>query len=106
MITKSGKHIQIMEKRHCRKCGVLTDQVCHRVRYQENPKEPTTLIKKSEWICPICLTDTEEVKTQSLPSDKVRIITRLLRMQEDYAIQSMSISSQSERLVIEMTVKD
>jgi hypothetical protein len=27
-------------------------------------------------------------------------------MQEDYAIQSMNISSQPERLVIEMTIKD
>jgi hypothetical protein len=106
MITRSGKHIQINEKRHCRKCGVFTEQVCHKVRYQENPENPATLIKKSEWICPICLTETEEVKTQLLPSDKVRIITRLLRMQEDYAIQSMNISSQPERLVIEMTIKD
>jgi hypothetical protein len=106
MITRSGKHIQIIEKRLCPKCRVFTEQLCHKVRYQENPKEPTTLIKRSEWICPICLTGTEEVKVQPLPSDKVRIITRLLRMQEDYAIHSMNISSQSERLVIEMTVKD
>jgi hypothetical protein len=106
MITKSGKHVQINEKRHCLKCGVFTDQVCHKVRYQENPEDHSTFIKKSEWICSICLTETEEVRTQLLPSDKVRIIARLLRMQEDYTIQSMTISSQPERLVIEMMIKD
>jgi hypothetical protein len=106
LITSSGKHIQISEKRHCLKCGGFTEQLCHKVRYQDNPKEPGTLIKKSYWVCPTCLTETEEVKTQPLPGDKVRIINRLLRMQEDYAIQSMNISSRPEKLVIEITVKD
>jgi hypothetical protein len=106
MITSSGRHIQISEKRHCPRCGVFTDQVCHKVRYQENHNEPTTLLKKSYWICPICLTETEEAKNQPLPGDKVRIINRILRMQEDYAIRSMSISSYPEKLVIEIAVKD
>lgn len=106
MITSSGKHIQITERRHCPRCGVFTEQVCHKVRYQENDSEPTTLLKKSYWICPTCLTETEEVKNQPLPGDKVRIINRILRMQEDYAIRSMNISSYPEKLVIEITVKD
>jgi hypothetical protein len=105
MITRSGKHIQIGERRHCSTCGVFTEQVCHKIRYQENPKQPSNLIKNSYWICPICVTETVEVKAQPLPSDKVRIIARLLRMQEDYAIESMNISSQPERLVIEITVR-
>jgi hypothetical protein len=80
--------------------------VCHKVRYQDNPEEPGTLVKKSYWVCPTCLSETEEVKTQLLAGDKVRIIERLLRMQEDYSIQSMNIASRSEKLVIEITVKD
>ena len=64
------------------------------------------LLKKSYWICPVCVTETEEVKSQPLPGDKVKIINRLLRMQGDYAIQSMSISSHAEKLVVEITVKD
>jgi len=106
MITSSGRHIQITEKRHCQRCEVFTEHVCHKVRYQENPNEPTTLLKKSYWICPACLSETEEVKNQPLPGDKVRIINRLLRMQEDYAIHSMNISSYPEKLVIEIIVKD
>lgn len=64
------------------------------------------LIKKSYWICPTCLTESEEVKNQLLPGDKVKIINRLLRMPEDYAIQSMNISSQAKKLVIEITIRD
>ncbi len=106
MITNGGRHIQIAEKRFCPKCNVVTDQVCHKVRYQENAEQAGTLIKKSHWVCPACLTETEEAKVQLLPGDKMKIINRLLRMQEDYAIHSMSIKSQPERLVVEMIVKD
>jgi hypothetical protein len=106
MITNSGRHIQIAEKRYCAGCSVSTLQVCHKVRYQENPEEPGKLIKKSYWICPVCLAETEDIRIQPLPGDKVRIINRLLRMQGDYAIHSMNISSQPEKLVIEITIKD
>jgi len=54
----------------------------------------------------VCVSETEEVKIQQLPSDKVKIINRLLRMQGDYAIQSMIISSQAEKLVVEITIRD
>jgi predicted RNA-binding protein Jag len=106
MITNSGKHIQISEKRYCNKCQAFGVQVCHKVRYRENTERAGTLLKMSYWICPTCLTEAEDVKVQPLPSDKVRIINRLLRMQEDYAISSMSIASEPERLVIEITVKE
>jgi rubredoxin len=106
MITSKGRHIQISEKRHCPKCGFLTEQVCHKIRYQENHEESRTLIKKSYWICPTCLNETEEVKNQLIPGDKVRIIDRMLRMQEDYAIRSMNISSFPEKLVIEIMLRD
>jgi hypothetical protein len=106
MITNSGRHIQIIEKRFCSRCKVFTDQICHKIRYQENEARAGTLIKTSNWVCPTCLTDTEDVKVQPIPGDKIRIINRILKMQDDYAIQSMRISSQPEKLVVEMTVKD
>ena len=64
------------------------------------------MIKKSYWVCPLCVTESEEVKVQPLPGDKVKIINRILRMQDDYAIQAMNIFSQPEKLVIEITVKE
>jgi rubredoxin len=106
MITNSGRHIQIIVKRYCPKCNVLGDQVCHKVRYQENTEQAGTLLKKSYWVCPTCHTEKEDVKVQPLPGDKVKIINRLLRMQEDYAIRSMNIASQPEKLVIEITIKE
>jgi len=106
MITRSGKHIQISEKRYCAKCKEFELQVCYKVRYREHAEQVGTLLKMSYWICPTCLTETEEVKVQPLPTDKVRIINRMLRMQEEYAISSMTITSEPEKLVIEITVKE
>jgi hypothetical protein len=106
LITNSGKHIQISERRYCGKCQAIELQVCHKVRCRENTEQAGTLIKMSYWICPSCLTETEDVKVQPLPTDKVRIINRLLKMQEDYAIASMTIASQPERLLIEITVRE
>lgn len=106
MITNSGRHIQISEKRFCSKCGVFTVQVCHKVRYRENPEQAGTLVKESYWVCPTCVTESQDVKIQMLPCDKVKIISRLLKMQGDYAIRSMNISSQPEKLVVEITVKE
>jgi len=106
MITSSGRHIQITEKRFCRKCNTFTDQVCHKVRYQQDSEKSELLIKKSYWVCPLCVTESEEIKVQPLPGDKVKIINRILRMQDDYAIQAMNIFSQPEKLVIEITVKE
>jgi hypothetical protein len=48
----------------------------------------------------------EEIKIQPIPGDKVRIIGRLLRMQEDYAIQSMRIASRPQTLIVEMTIAE
>lgn len=107
MFTSSGRHIQITARRFCQKCQDLTEQVCHKVRYQDNGTEQEgELLKKSYWICSVCVTEVEEVKVQQLPGDKVRIIHRLLRMQDDYAIQSMKIASSPERLIVEITVKE
>ena len=106
MITNSGRHIQISEKRYCQKCAVFSDQLCHKVRYQQDDAESGLLLKKSYWVCSSCLTETEETKAQQLPGDKVKIIDRILRMQDDYAIQAMNISSQPEKVVIEITVKE
>ncbi len=106
MFTSSGRHIQILDKRFCQKCNVFTDQVCHRVQYEENPDQPGTLLKESSWVCPTCLTESVDAKVQLLPGDKVKIINRLLKMQGDYDIRSMNISSESEKLTVEIVVKD
>ena len=106
MITRSGRHIQIVERRFCSKCNVFTDQICHKVRYQENEEQAGTLVKRSNWVCPTCLTDTEDMKIQTLPGDKVKIINRLLKMKEDYSIQSMNIASHPEKLVVEIIIKE
>ena len=105
MFTNSGRHIQIAGRRYCPTCQTITDQVCHKVRYQDNNADQKgTLLKKSYWICSVCVKESEEVKVQPIPGDKVRIINRLLKMQDDYAIRSMKIASRSERLIVEISV--
>jgi len=107
MFTSSGRHIQINGRRYCEICKTITDQVCHKVRYQENEADREgTLLKRSFWICSDCTTESEEVKVQPLPGDKVRIINRLLGMQDDYAIRSMKIASRPEKLIIEISVEE
>ena len=106
MITNSGEHIQISERRYGMKCKAISEQICHKVRYEENPDQEGTLLKKSYWICSSCVTEAEELKVQPIPGDKIKIMNRLLRMQDDYAITSMKIASQPEKLVIEITVKN
>jgi len=106
LITNGGKHIQITEKRHCSNCSVFTDQVCHKVRYHDDPDRSGKIVKRSYWVCPTCLKETEETKAQVLPSDKVKIIGRLLRLQSDYAIQSMNIASHPGGLLVEITTRD
>jgi hypothetical protein len=64
------------------------------------------LLKDSYWVCSVCITESEEVKVQLLPGDKVRIINRLLGMQDDYAIRSMKIASKPERLIVEILVDE
>jgi hypothetical protein len=106
MFTNSGRHIQISGRRYCPTCQSITDQVCHKVRYQDNAGNEGTLLKKSYWICSVCITESEESKVQALPGDKVRIIDRLLRMQDDYAIRSMKIASRPESLIIEIRMDE
>ena len=106
MITTSGRHIQITEKRHCLKCGNFTEELWRKIRYQDNPEQAGTMIKKNYWVCSMCLTETEEIKNQQIPDYNLRIINRLLRMQEDYVIQALNISSLPEKLVVEITVKN
>lgn len=70
LITNSGRHIQIVEKRFCPKCKVFTDQVCYKVRYQENEEQAGTLVKRSNWVCPTCLTDTEDGRFNRYPATR------------------------------------
>ncbi len=84
----------------------MTEQVCHKVRYRENPGQEGTLLKESYWICSDCVKESNETKVQLLPTDKVKIINRLLRMQDDYAIRSMKIASTPEGLFVKITVDE
>jgi len=98
--------MQISGRRYCQTCRTITEQVCHKVRYRDNPEQEGTLLKESYWICSVCVIESDELKVQSIPGDKVKIIHRLLRMQDDYAIRSMKITSRPELLIVEIMVDE
>jgi hypothetical protein len=104
MFTKNGRHIQILQKRHCTTCGAFTDQVCFSVRYASKEDDATIMIKRMLWACSVCTAETEEVREVPPLNDRTKIIQRVLRMQEDYPIQSMNIECEPERLIIEMKI--
>jgi len=104
LFTKNGRHIQILQKRHCQRCGLFTDQVCFSVKYARKEDDPRTTIKRMLWVCSVCTVETEDVKEVPPISDRTKIIQRVLRMQEDYPIESMNIACEPEKLVIEMRI--
>ncbi len=104
MFTKNGRHIQILEKRHCATCGVFTDQVCFSVKYACKEDDAKITIKRMLWVCSVCTSETEEVREVPPMSDRTKIIQRVLRMHEDYSIESMNIACEPEKLVIEIRI--
>lgn len=50
----------------------------------------------------MCETQTKEKREVPILPDKARIIERVLRMRDDYAIAAMMIMSLPERLVVEI----
>jgi hypothetical protein len=76
--------------------------MCVSVRYSQ-PSEPTvpaSHLKRMEWICEICGNMEEERKIVYEPTDKIRIISRLLRLGDDYDFVNVNLSSQPNEIVV------
>jgi len=54
------------------------------------------------WVCSRCAEETEETRDVLVPSGRARFIARILRMQDEYEIQSMRISADCGQLRIQI----
>jgi len=104
VLRANGRYVQILEKRCCAKCGVYTNQVCFNIKYEAKNSDPSVLIKKTVWVCPTCNIQTEETKEVPSINDRAKIIQRILRLHEDYPIESMNITSDPKRLLVEIEI--
>jgi hypothetical protein len=106
--TTSGKYYGARAKRWCKRCGNETEQdmVMNRMRCTPQPTVPLTYIREQEWYCTQC-DNIEQVKKEvTEPTDKQRIFNRLLRLSEDYDIQTLNIESKTNELVLRVRLPD
>jgi hypothetical protein len=98
----SGKHFTMRAERECASCHDLTWQLCTGYRYGSwpEPTVPMSYKKELTWFCEACGQTSVEVKQVYEPTDRLRIIKRLLRFSDDYDFIKMSISSQPNEILV------
>lgn len=106
--SRSGKHYTMRAQRMCKTCRVETWQLCSSVRYSQwpEPTVPSSLRKQLEWVCEGCGNMEEEVKQIFEPTDKLRIILRLLRLPADYDFVKLDLSSRADEILVRIRVPD
>jgi hypothetical protein len=104
----SGQHYTMRARRQCKRCKVETWQLCTSIRYRQwpEPTVPASLMKELSWVCEDCGEPDEEVKQVYEPTDRIRIINRLLNLSRDYDFISVSLSSQPNEIVVRIQVPD
>jgi len=76
------------------------------VRYNALPSDTDRVMKTFRWACARCGEEREETREVLIPSNRARLIARILRTRDDYGIQSMSISTGNGRLTIQIEFGD
>jgi hypothetical protein len=106
--TRSGKHYSFHAKRICKRCQQTTEQSCVTLKYRTPPEPtvPASYLKEYTWFCEQCQNLEIETKTVYEPTDKAMIFNRLLRIQEDYDILEMSISSLPNEIIFRARLPD
>lgn len=78
----------------------------NRMRSTPQPTVPLTYIREQEWCCTQCDNIEKVTKEVAEPTDKQRIFNRLLRLSEDYDIQTINIESKANELVLRVKLPD
>jgi hypothetical protein len=78
------------------------------VKYRASPEPtvPASYQKEYTWFCDQCENLEIETKTVYEPTDKAMIFNRLLRIQEDYDLVSMTVSSLPNEIVFRACLPD
>lgn len=102
MTTGNGKALQVVGTRLCQRCRSLTKHTSFSLRYNAAPSDASRILKTLRWVCSRCGEETEETNDVLVPSDRARFIGRILRMQDDYDIRSMSILADRGQLRVQI----
>jgi hypothetical protein len=84
------------------RCRSLTKHMSFSVRYNAAPSDSNRILKTFRWVCSRCGEEAEVTSDVLVPSDRARFIARILRMQDDYDIRSMSILADCGQLRIQI----
>jgi hypothetical protein len=98
----------IRTERWCRVCNARTPQISSGCRYStpEKVKVPRVLIRNVTWICQWCDESEVEAKEVAVPSDRVKIIRRLLSLSDDYDLLGLELESKPDELVLHVRLPD
>jgi hypothetical protein len=82
------------------------DMIMNRMKGTPEPTVPFTYIRQQEFYCTQCDNTATENKAITEPSDKLRIIWRLMRLSEDYEGIKTSIESIPDGIILRVWVPD
>ena len=106
MHTSGGRYIQIEREMLCQTCRGMRVHVCFKIRYRATePAKAGVLLKIQEWVCSTCHTVQHMEQEIPLPSDKQKVIDRIMRLQPDYDIAHMRLTSAANKLTVEFVFK-
>jgi hypothetical protein len=99
---------QIRAKRLCAECHEITDQVSISCSYDspKTPSIPPTLVKRIKWLCEWCGSFEEELKETIVPTERTKLVKRLLSLQDDYEVLGFSLSAEPDVISIKLRVPD
>jgi hypothetical protein len=96
------KVLEVSETHLCQRCRALVKHTSFSARYNASLSDPNRVLKTFRWVCSKCGEEREETRKVLIPSSRARFIARMLRMQQDYDIQSMNIAADSGKLTIQI----
>jgi hypothetical protein len=100
---KIGRRVQFTAKRYCGKCGSTTDQVYSRGRIEPGSRPDETFVKVESWCCERCETVVEKRREESWPTDKSKLVRRLLRLSTDYdQVKESSLQVEADMVTLKL----
>ena len=106
-LTSRRDRYAIRTKRLCNQCLEMTDQ--RAISYRVDPAKsdrPLVLVKHVVWLCDWCGNLNEEVKETAEPTDKAKLVRKLLSLPEEYDVLGFTLSSESNVISIRIRLPD
>jgi len=76
--------VQFYTTKLCPSCGVAREVLCYSVGYGKTSGEPFEILRTQHYSCPVCATQFEERIPVKPPTEKEKLIRRLLRLCENF----------------------